>query len=68
MAFVSKGQGVCLTAKQLTTTEEVIKRKLKPIKGAKVYLRVFPHIPVCIKGNETCMGKGKGTFEYWAAR
>jgi hypothetical protein len=44
-----KGQGVRLTAKQLTTAEEVIKRKIKPIKGAKVYLRVFPHLPVCIK-------------------
>ncbi|KAI0277993.1 ribosomal protein L10e/L16 [Russula aff. rugulosa BPL654] len=63
-----KGQGVRLTAKQLTTAEEVIKRKIKPIKGARVYMRVFPHIPVCIKGNETRMGKGKGTFEYWAAR
>jgi len=44
-----KGQGVRLTAKQLTTAEEVIKRKLKVIKGAKVYLRVFPDIPVCVK-------------------
>ncbi|KAI0253009.1 ribosomal protein L10e/L16 [Lactifluus subvellereus] len=63
-----KGEGVRLTAKQLTTAEEVIKRKIKPVKGAKVYLRVFPDIPVCIKGNETRMGKGKGTFEYWATR
>ncbi|KAF8639275.1 hypothetical protein AX16_010347 [Volvariella volvacea WC 439] len=63
-----KGMGVRLTAKQLTTAEEVIKRKIKVIKGAKVFLRVFPDIPVCIKGNETRMGKGKGTFEYWAAR
>ncbi|KAH9974706.1 ribosomal protein L10e/L16 [Lactifluus volemus] len=63
-----KGQGVRLTAKQLTTAEEVIKRKIKPVKGAKVFLRVFPDIPVCIKGNETRMGKGKGTFEYWATR
>ncbi|KAI9462788.1 mitochondrial ribosomal protein L16 [Lactarius psammicola] len=46
----------------------VIKRKIKPVKGAKVYLRVFPDIPVCIKGNETRMGKGKGTFEFWATR
>ena len=44
-----KGAGVRLTAKQLTTAEEVIKRKIKPIKGARVYLRIFPHIPVCIK-------------------
>ncbi|KXN82255.1 54S ribosomal protein L16, mitochondrial [Leucoagaricus sp. SymC.cos] len=63
-----KGNGARLTAKQLMTVEEVIKKKLKVIKGAKVYLRVFPDIPVCVKGNETRMGKGKGTFEYWATR
>ncbi|KAJ7627658.1 mitochondrial 54S ribosomal protein YmL47 [Mycena polygramma] len=63
-----KGNGARLTAKQLETAEEVIKKKLKVIKGVKVYLRVFPDIPVCIKGNETRMGKGKGTFEFWATR
>ncbi|KAG6812524.1 hypothetical protein H0H92_002415 [Tricholoma furcatifolium] len=63
-----KGNGARLTAKQLTTAEEVIKKKIKVIKGSKVYLRVFPDIPVCIKGNETRMGKGKGTFEFWATR
>jgi ribosomal protein L16 len=82
-----KGNGVRLSAKQLTTAEEVIKRKIKVIKGARVWLRVFPDIPVCIKvcrshfevglllniyltsqGNETRMGKGKGTFEFWATR
>ncbi|KAJ7660042.1 mitochondrial 54S ribosomal protein YmL47 [Mycena rosella] len=62
------GNGARLTAKQLETAEEVIKKKLKIIKGVKIYLRVFPDIPVCIKGNETRMGKGKGTFEYWATR
>ena len=44
-----KGNGVRITAKQLQTAEEVIKRKIKQVKGAKVYLRVFPDIPVCIK-------------------
>ncbi|KAF5383209.1 hypothetical protein D9615_004951 [Tricholomella constricta] len=63
-----KGNGARLSAKQLTTAEEVIKKKIKIIKGTKVYLRVFPDIPVCIKGNETRMGKGKGTFEFWATR
>ncbi|KAF8229767.1 54S ribosomal protein L16 [Tricholoma matsutake] len=63
-----KGDGARLSAKQLTTAEEVIKKKMKAIKGTKVYLRVFPDIPVCIKGNETRMGKGKGTFEFWATR
>jgi hypothetical protein len=38
------------------------------VKGAEVFMRVFPDIPVCVKGNETRMGKGKGSFEYWACR
>ena len=44
-----KGNGARLSAKQLTTAQEVIQKKLKIIKGSKVYLRVFPDIPVCIK-------------------
>lgn len=44
-----KGNGVRLTAKQLTSAEDAIKRKIKTIKGAKVYMRVFPDIPVCQK-------------------
>lgn len=44
-----KGNGQRLTAKQLTTAEEVLKRKARAFKGLKVFLRVFPDIPVCIK-------------------
>lgn len=44
-----KGNGVRFSAKQLTTAQEVIVKKLKVLKGAKVYLRVFPDIPVCVK-------------------
>lgn len=44
-----KGNGVRLTAKQLTSAEEAVKRKIKTVKGAKVYMRVFPDIPVCVK-------------------
>lgn len=44
-----KGNGARFSAKQLQTVEDLIKRKLKPIKGAKVFLRLFPDVPVCIK-------------------
>ena len=44
-----KGMGVRMTAKQLMAAEEVLKRKMKVIKGAKIWMRVFPDIPVCIK-------------------
>ncbi|KAH8083303.1 mitochondrial ribosomal protein L16 [Cristinia sonorae] len=60
--------GARLSARQLTAAEEVIKRKLKIVKGARTWMRVFPDVPVCIKGNETRMGKGKGSFEFWATR
>ena len=48
-----KGGGARLSAKQLTTAQEVIVKKLKVLKGSKVYLRVFPDIPVCIKVSST---------------
>ena len=44
-----KGNGARFSAKQLQTVEELMKRKLKVIKGAKVFLRIFPDVPVCIK-------------------
>ncbi|EGG09178.1 uncharacterized protein MELLADRAFT_28923, partial [Melampsora larici-populina 98AG31] len=57
-----------LSAKTLQSCETAIKKAIKSAKGAKCYLRVFPDLPVCVKGNETRMGKGKGPFEFWACR
>jgi ribosomal protein L16 len=61
-----KGMGKRVTAKQLQTADLAMRYKVKNIKGAKIHLRVFPDLPVGVKGNETRMGKGKGGFEYWA--
>lgn len=57
-----------ISATQLTAAETALKRKLKVVRGSQVFMRVFPDVPVCVKGNETRMGKGKGSFEYWACR
>ncbi|PWN44674.1 hypothetical protein IE81DRAFT_320980 [Ceraceosorus guamensis] len=57
-----------LSAKQIGSAQNALKRKLKVLRGSQVYLRVFPDIPVCVKGNETRMGKGKGAFAFWACR
>ncbi|KAH9941277.1 mitochondrial ribosomal protein L16 [Epithele typhae] len=64
------GHGARITAQQLKSIDDMIKKKLKVIKGAKVWFRVFPDVPVCqkVRGNETRMGKGKGSFEFWATR
>ncbi|OAD80061.1 hypothetical protein PHYBLDRAFT_102927, partial [Phycomyces blakesleeanus NRRL 1555(-)] len=61
-------EGARLTSRQLTAVHNAIRRKIKTVKGSQMWMRVFPDIPVTSKGNEVRMGKGKGTFEYWACR
>ncbi|KAJ1680233.1 39S ribosomal protein L16, mitochondrial [Spiromyces aspiralis] len=60
--------GTRLSAKVLSACYVALRRKLRPLKGSKIWLRVFPDIPVTTKGLEVRMGKGKGTFDYWACR
>lgn len=61
-------EGARLTGRQLTSVFTTLRRKLKTVKGSQMWMRVFPDIPVTTKGNEVRMGKGKGSFEYWACR
>ena len=49
-----KGDGMRLSAKQLQTAEDAVKRKLKLFKGAKLHLRIFPDLPVCVKVSLGC--------------
>jgi ribosomal protein L16 len=44
-----KGEGLRISAKQLMAAEAALKRKLKVVKGAKLWMRVFPDFPVCVK-------------------
>ena len=37
-------------------------------RAGRVWIRVFPDVPVSSKPTEVRMGKGKGAPEYWAAR
>ncbi|KAJ1644872.1 39S ribosomal protein L16, mitochondrial [Coemansia erecta] len=60
--------GLRLSAKTISAIHATMKRKLKAIKDLKIWLRVFPDIPVTTKGTEVRMGKGKGAFDYWAVR
>ncbi|KAL2872733.1 mitochondrial 54S ribosomal protein uL16m [Aspergillus lucknowensis] len=56
-----------LPASSLKIAEETIKRRLRGMKYT-LYKRVSANIGVYTKGNEQRMGKGKGKFDYWAAR
>ncbi|KAK5039631.1 39S ribosomal protein L16, mitochondrial [Exophiala sideris] len=56
-----------VSAKQLKTGEEAIHRRLRG-ERYKLYKRVSANIGVYTKGSDVRMGKGKGKFDYWAAR
>lgn len=56
-----------ISSKQLQLGYQTIAAKLRGM-NFKIYTRVSANIGVYTKGNEVRMGKGKGKFDYWAAR
>ena len=56
-----------MPASALAIGMETIKKRLRGLKY-KLYTRINASIGVYTSGNEVRMGKGKGSFDYWAAR
>ncbi|KAL9025562.1 MAG: hypothetical protein Q9196_005637 [Gyalolechia fulgens] len=56
-----------ISAKQLQIGAETIRKRLRG-ERYRLYTRVCANIGVYTSGNEVRMGKGKGSFDYWAAR
>ncbi|MBM3610143.1 MAG: 50S ribosomal protein L16 [Alphaproteobacteria bacterium] len=55
-----------VTARQIEAARRAVTRHLK--RAGRVWIRIFPDVPVSVKPAEVRMGKGKGTPEYWACR
>lgn len=55
-----------VTASQIEAARRAAVREMK--RQGKLFIRIFPDIPVSKKPNEVRMGKGKGSSEYFAAR
>jgi len=55
-----------VTARQIEAARRALTRHMK--RQGKVWIRIFPDLPVSAKPTEVRMGKGKGSPEYWAAR
>lgn len=55
-----------LTARQIEAARRAITRHMK--RAGRVWVLVFPDVPVSQKPAEVRMGSGKGTTEYWACR
>ncbi|CAJ2511611.1 Uu.00g072360.m01.CDS01 [Anthostomella pinea] len=56
-----------ISAQQLKVAEDTIKARLRGQKY-RLYKRVCCNVGVYVSGNEMRMGKGKGSFDHWAAR
>ena len=55
-----------ITARQIEAARRAITRHIK--RAGKIWIRIFPDVPVSGKPAEVRMGKGKGTPEYWMCR
>ncbi|MGZ9097617.1 MAG: 50S ribosomal protein L16 [Micavibrio sp.] len=55
-----------ITARQIEAARRAITRHMK--RQGKVWIRVFPDVPISKKPLEVRMGSGKGNPEWWAAR
>jgi large subunit ribosomal protein L16 len=55
-----------LSARQIEAARRTITRHMKRV--GKLWIRIFPDVPVSSKPAEVRQGKGKGTPEWWAAR
>jgi large subunit ribosomal protein L16 len=55
-----------VTAREIEASRRAITRHMK--RAGRVWIRVFPDVPVSTKPAEVRMGSGKGTPEYWVCR
>lgn len=55
-----------INSRQIEAARQAIVRKLK--RKGKVWIRIFPYLPITSKPTGVRMGKGKGQIAYWGAR
>jgi large subunit ribosomal protein L16 len=55
-----------VTARQIEAARRAMTRHMK--RQGRVWIRIFPDLPVTKKPTEVRMGKGKGSVEFWAAK
>ena len=55
-----------ITARQIEAARRAMTRYMK--RAGRVWIRIFPDVPVSSKPTEVRMGKGKGSPDFWAAK
>ncbi|MDR2464235.1 MAG: 50S ribosomal protein L16 [Holosporales bacterium] len=65
--FGLKSMGpIRITARQIESARRTITRHIR--RAGKLWIRVFPDVPVSKKPAEVRMGRGKGSPEFWVCR
>ena len=55
-----------VTARQIEAARRAMTRHIK--RGGKIWIRIFPDVPISSKPLEGRMGKGKGNVDHWVAK
>jgi len=55
-----------VSARQIEAARRAMTRKVK--RNGKIWIRVFPDVPISSKPLEVRMGKGKGNVDYWCSK
>jgi len=55
-----------ITSRQIEAARRAMTRAIK--RGGKIWIRIFPHIPITKKASEVPMGTGKGGVEFFVSR
>lgn len=55
-----------VTARQIEAARRAMTRHIK--RGGKIWIRIFPDVPISSKPLEVRMGKGKGNVDYWVSK
>lgn len=58
-------EGSYITERQIEAARIAMTRYMK--RGGKVWIRIFPHLPITRKPAEVRMGSGKGSIDHWVA-
>ncbi len=61
----AKSSGI-ITARQIESARRTISRKIK--RKGKIWLKIFPDLPITMKPSESRMGKGKGSVSHWGVK
>ena len=55
-----------VSARQIEAARRAMTRKVK--RSGKIWIRIFPDVPISSKPLEVRMGKGKGNVDYWCSK